>query len=53
MNYMNNKFQKSFEVIAHKFLSKLKYVDLMPFYLQLEQDINTQSIHAKTISYGP
>ena len=28
MNYMNNKFQKSFEVIAHKFLSKLKYGEL-------------------------
>ena len=28
MNYVNNKFQQSFEALAQKFLSKLKYGEL-------------------------
>ena len=29
MNYVNNKFQKSFEAVSKKFLSKLKYGELL------------------------
>ena len=28
MNYVNNKFQQSFEILAQKFFSKLKYGEL-------------------------
>ena len=28
MSYVNNKFQQSFEIVAQKFLSKLKYGEL-------------------------